>query len=344
MASVYHLFIKSENLNTYLTIENRNLEGPGKKRYYAALLIQRVYRGYRVRKMVKFWHQQATIIQRWVRGWLVRWHLPETYQEYFIRLTQSYYDKMATKIQALWRGYLVRKNMPMSMAELARLKKLMEESNARITGTMRGLFARMNEKGLGALDEDQRRKLGDECRQWVLYILFKTHHLVRTEVIEGIYSEHGQNKKSQIEEWMSKLPMKKYMDDLRKIYNKEFANTEKPIHYLFESRAYREMEDCFRLRDRSHELKPVPYKLESNLHKKPFDTTNRPVRYPYFPPQARQNPYGVQVSLLRQFEKFSQESDFDLFVHKFKEPQRSPPPYYIDTWMKKCSLHYPDDD
>lgn len=76
--------------------------------YFAAVRIQRLFRGYRVRKTIKHWNGKATIIQKHVKGWLVRWHLPELYAELLDLKYQRYYNQMATKIQALWRGYSVK--------------------------------------------------------------------------------------------------------------------------------------------------------------------------------------------------------------------------------------------
>lgn len=78
-----------------------------KQIYFAAVRIQRSFRGYRVRKTIKQWNKAATMIQKHVRGWLVRWHLPELYAYLLDLKYQRYYNTMATKIQALWRGYSV---------------------------------------------------------------------------------------------------------------------------------------------------------------------------------------------------------------------------------------------
>lgn len=60
-----------------------------------------------VRQMVKKWNKAAIAIQRRIRGWLLRWHLPEYYDRYYYRLQLRIYNKKATIIQARWRGYWV---------------------------------------------------------------------------------------------------------------------------------------------------------------------------------------------------------------------------------------------
>lgn len=61
-----------------------------------------------VRKKMELWKKAAMLIQRVVRGWLVRWHMPDYYRAYILRRQRKYYNEKATKIQSLWRGYWVR--------------------------------------------------------------------------------------------------------------------------------------------------------------------------------------------------------------------------------------------
>lgn len=48
------------------------------------------------------------------------------------------------------------------------------------------------EQAFKKMEEQRMDELEEEAKQWVLYILFKLHHLGRTTQREGIYSIHGQ--------------------------------------------------------------------------------------------------------------------------------------------------------
>lgn len=150
-----------------------------------------------VRKKIELWRKAAILIQRVVRGWLVRWHMPEYYRAYILRRQQKYYNEKATKIQSLWRGYWVR--IKVTETVLFLLRKVYQ-----IRKTLR-VKERVAEKlRLERLNEELQRKMKEEfekmksvseqeeeSRKMVLFTLFKVHHLLRTEHREGIYSIHN---------------------------------------------------------------------------------------------------------------------------------------------------------
>lgn len=86
---------------------SREFAASDKKLYFSAVAIQRLWRGYFVRQTIKDWNKKAITIQRFVRGWLARIHLPERLKDYFYYLSAFYYNQQATIIQAFWRGYCV---------------------------------------------------------------------------------------------------------------------------------------------------------------------------------------------------------------------------------------------
>lgn len=83
----------------------------------------------------------------------------------------------------------------MPIKELVKQKQLTEQQSANMREIMRQKFQALRLYGRRSsvsisqdIDQDT---MGEECKRWVLFILFKTHHLIRTYCKEGIYSIHG---------------------------------------------------------------------------------------------------------------------------------------------------------
>ncbi|KAK9737766.1 IQ calmodulin-binding motif [Popillia japonica] len=195
MASVYNLIGNPSGVSREIIREHGRLEMPIRIRYFAALTIQRCYRGYKVRCIVRYWHNMATVIQKVVRGWLVRWHRVDYLKQYLARMEERDLNNNARKIQAFYRGYQVRKTLSMPIKELVKQKQLTEQQSANMREIMRQKFQALRLYGRRSsvsisqdIDQDT---MGEECKRWVLFILFKTHHLIRTYCKEGIYSIHG---------------------------------------------------------------------------------------------------------------------------------------------------------
>lgn len=61
------------------------------------------------RKELKRLHAAATIVQKWVRGFLTRINMPQIILNSIEQKNTMFYDQMVRKIQASWRGYMVMK-------------------------------------------------------------------------------------------------------------------------------------------------------------------------------------------------------------------------------------------
>lgn len=61
--------------------------------------------------MLKTWNNAATLIQKIVRGWLVRWHLPMIYRDYIEWRNWKHYNDCASKIQAFYKCAKVYHNL-----------------------------------------------------------------------------------------------------------------------------------------------------------------------------------------------------------------------------------------
>ncbi|XP_063920592.1 uncharacterized protein LOC135135463 isoform X2 [Zophobas morio] len=211
MASVFHLCcdafeIKRRVLETY-----SNFAAIDKKLYVSAVTIQKTWRGYIARQLIKDWHKKVTFVQKYVRGWLVRRHLPELLKEYYDALSIKYYHNCATKIQALWRGYRTRKTT-LSLRALLHERSAIEAASSAMKEQMKKLFEKLR---TGPLSEKY------QYLEQILKMLFDRHHLLRTTITEGIFSIHGSTELSCIEKILKSFRFTAYMKELHALLDKE---------------------------------------------------------------------------------------------------------------------------
>lgn len=93
MASVYYLFDDAKDIADYIIWSTEAKFELDKKRYFAALIIQRTFRGYAVRCQYKNMVQAAITIQKYARGYLLRMHLPDVAAQAFKRKCIATYRK-----------------------------------------------------------------------------------------------------------------------------------------------------------------------------------------------------------------------------------------------------------
>ncbi|KAB0796361.1 hypothetical protein PPYR_10422 [Photinus pyralis] len=334
MASVRQYIRDAEIFPVHIIKKYAAFEDIGKKRHFAALKIQRVFRGYLVRKLVERWHRAAIVLQKFVRRWLVLWHLPQFYEEYLQWRNETYYHRMATRIQAAWRGYKVRKGR-VPIKELLRRRLSIERLNEKIVLSMRDAFKN--------LEKEKMEQMNREAEGKVAFIIFKLHHHLRTYQREGIYSRHNSKQLSPIEVLFHSLPLRRYMDDLRRRYYSEVGRERPPRRYMFLDKKMQEIEDLYRNFERSKPVTEISVPVDVVAHDKPFDLLSKPAelrfeRRTLCRDQYPSPPFKLERTVDRS--KHVAEEDFDLFVHKKCAKGRGPPPYYIDHWTKRCEEHY----
>ncbi|KAF5296390.1 hypothetical protein FQA39_LY12509 [Lamprigera yunnana] len=332
MASIQQYVCESEQFAAYIIKNLPAYEKLRKERHFIVLKIQAYWRGHRVRKEIRKWHQAATVLQKYVRRWLVIWHLPEIYRNYYEWYMEMYYHKMATRIQALWRGYRVRRD-GMSPKESLQTRLASARANSEMTATMKNAFATMKKLKMEKLDE--------ESKGWVLFIFFKLHHHLRTYQREGIYSEHNSKKLSSIENMLKCMPFDIYMRQLKNIYYKEITIKKPKPPYMFKDRRMQELEDFYRNRDRSYEPKDI-FVPDRNIHEKPFIRSSKVPEKPYEKSIFTIGKYSTPRAYLGRpvvKAEHMSNSDFDLFVYKKAVPKEVPPPYRLDHWFSRCTQH-----
>uniref|UniRef100_A0A1B6CWS1 Spermatogenesis-associated protein 17 n=1 Tax=Clastoptera arizonana TaxID=38151 RepID=A0A1B6CWS1_9HEMI len=191
--------------------------------YVAAQTLQRYFRGYITRKHMKFLHKKATIIQSNWRGVLGRKQANRVIKNKLDAMYQKFYDKSAIMIQKAFRGFYVRKYV----FSFYKMKEKLNNVCIR------------NEELLEILQQYKETSLKEReqienanCEKQVQLILFKLHHLIRTNQIEGIYSLKGTKEYSCIEKMMKKAKFKEYMEK-KKLVNQAKCKEAEPHKYTF---------------------------------------------------------------------------------------------------------------
>lgn len=139
-----------ESLYKELRIRSKIASQNTRSKFLYARKIQTIYRGWRVREMMKTWHRSATIIQKTWRGLAGRKRYFQILECTVQREIEEYHNRSARKIQSLWRGYYSRQHI-------------------------HDHYKMKTEQVLAA-------------KRLIKCVAHKLHHLLRTHQIPGIYS------------------------------------------------------------------------------------------------------------------------------------------------------------
>ncbi|CAK1543144.1 unnamed protein product [Leptosia nina] len=188
------------------------------KRFLAVLLLQRMTRGYLIRKHIAWLSFNATIIQCAFRVHRAR----KAYRGALRRAVRNkhgrHYAQAATKIQALWRGHHSRRTKFCYRSYRKWLATVKERGERRAAEAVEfGIRSRADDLGI----------LEEEARQWLAYVVFKLHHLLRTYVCAGVYSDPGTSELSEFEKLLTSIRYTEYMKRLKRKYH-EFVRKFRP--------------------------------------------------------------------------------------------------------------------
>ncbi|CAG9764259.1 unnamed protein product [Ceutorhynchus assimilis] len=349
MASVYYLFDDAIHVAEYIVEKYSQQDTNLKVNHCAAIIIQRSYRGYVVRKLHRQKLRAVIILQKYIRGWLVRYHMPDFLQEVYDRKCLNLYNKAATKIQSMWRGVLVR--FEIDIKQMMKDKKLLMDKiqGLHISDSLDSQKKRDKEPTIEETDEDEDMVgsgtlFGQNSflQAQIIKMMFNRHHLLSTEMRRGVLDTTEELK--QIEKILKTLPWKSYMNNKRSLYYKyrKYEKCQKPAyHYNFTDPKMRKQEDLNRLRDKSHDLKEEYMDNYVEDTKKPFILHSKVTALPYEQSIMRQGQYTKRNSEITRTEDKSKNISGEDFILTLRDIVRKSkiPPYYVDFWYEECWAH-----
>lgn len=172
----------------------REAEESRQREYDAALHIQAVMRGVRLRQFIKYLHMCAGRIQMAWRGYLGRIEYHRKLADKVEERQLNYYNSMATKIKAVWKGHYVRANV-YDYYSMKMYLGALEEKNQIVRARLKEYEEEMkNRQELeGQLAElDKYNKHARSC-----------HYMMSTKVRSGVYGKY--EKEPYFEEQMKEV-------------------------------------------------------------------------------------------------------------------------------------------
>ncbi|XP_065827999.1 spermatogenesis-associated protein 17-like [Oscarella lobularis] len=200
---------KNDVLDEYFA-RQREAEINRFREFDAAVKIQSSFRGWKVRRRMRFLHNAATTIQSAVRGYFAFKSFQELVKRRVFEMRMNFYNRMATLIQSVWRGYYSRKYVH-SYYTLKSYLEGVKETNSIVREKL-GQYKKAMEV---ERDWMEKAALETQLREHAS----KTHYLLSTETIGGIYSSPHSLKIDEREVWLRKTqprtpPRRKSQDEV----------------------------------------------------------------------------------------------------------------------------------
>ncbi|XP_059045158.1 uncharacterized protein LOC131840954 [Achroia grisella] len=188
------------------------------KRFLAVLLLQRMVRGHLVRKHIGWLSKNAITIQCAFRVHRARKAYRAALRRAVRQKHARHYARAARIIQALYRGHYSRRTKFCYRAYRCWLATVTERGERRAAEAVEfGVRSRA----------DDLRILEEEARQWLAFVVFKLHHLLRTYVCAGVYSNTETSDLSEFEKLLKSIHYTEYMKRLKRKYS-EFVKKYRP--------------------------------------------------------------------------------------------------------------------
>ncbi|OAF69648.1 Spermatogenesis-associated protein 17 [Intoshia linei] len=220
-----HLIVEYSNRLT--DTENNRFD-----EYFAAVKIQSWFRGVKWRKQLKYLNECATKIQKTWRGYMGR----QKFRRLAMEKKDQEYNKMrrdaAIMIQKTWKGYYSRKYKHDYYAQKMFLNGIQKRHKIYILEKLEK-SKQINLENKIDFESNQEKELKKYC--------IKNHHLVGTNMIDGVYSSKYHPKLQKMNDlikYYNKMENKKSMREIKKkmklkcitVENK-YSNPTKPFDF-----------------------------------------------------------------------------------------------------------------
>ncbi|XP_041981125.1 spermatogenesis-associated protein 17 [Aricia agestis] len=334
MASMHSFLPTTEEYFTELQQRADLAESRRHARFKAVVLLQRMTRGYLIRKHMAWLARNATVIQCAFRVHIARRAYRIALSEALRNKHAKYYAVAATRIQALWRGHYSRRTQ-FSYRSYRNWISNVVDKGEKLVAEVKDFRVKSKEENLKTLEREAEQKLA--------FIVFKLHHLLRTFAIAGVYSDHATNELSDFEKLLKSVKYTEYRRKLKRKYDKfvmaqrsQFSNKALfPIIGEGNDYWYLSLPDMYELTKPMKEKEDTRQSLthRSKVHKEPF--LWRKVRYS----DTCKGPFKPDEKL--KAISWPRDPRFCLYVQHYK-PQSDVfnyVDYHINALLKrKCSI------
>ncbi|XP_071568692.1 spermatogenesis-associated protein 17 [Temnothorax nylanderi] len=208
MASLLRFAVNPVELRNAIKIKHDLAESSRLVHFIAARKIQAWFRGIITRNHLRKLHENATVLQRHWRGYHARMFINQYLAERVRQMWQHHYNNMATRIQAVWRGYWSRKTQINFLQLQQWLRNVYTKNNETLEN--------MKKFRQGEL-EHAESVTEQEAMLWILFILFKLHHLLRTKCRPGVITRIDKTRFVYIEEMLKCLEYDQYISKARSV-------------------------------------------------------------------------------------------------------------------------------
>ncbi|CAH1113277.1 unnamed protein product [Psylliodes chrysocephalus] len=326
MASIYHFYEEAQHTEN-LVFESYKVQNDFQTKVnWAATKIQSFFRGLIVRVKLEYDKNAAIVIQKYVRGWLLRYHLPDKLQEFYDENCFKFYNQCAAKIQATWKGYVFRK-YTFCIKDVLAARTQIAKGNEEIFQLFKQPFNEFNKTQF---------EISDDYIREIYEILFDRHHLLRTNHIKGVLSQEGTEELAILEKLIKVMPWQDFITGIHKIYY-DCSRKKEPITYKYSDKRLHIHEDFIRyMIKRLAEFPQAPKRQKP----KPFILSPKVDRPPVIPILTKgrfvppiKNPIRVTDSRHHVGCK-----NFHLHIphanRLYETPMKSG--YRIDFWYEEC--------
>ncbi|KAH9638168.1 hypothetical protein HF086_008772 [Spodoptera exigua] len=218
MASVHKLLPTAADFYAELQARSDAAENYRHKKFAAVMILIKFTRGWLVRRYLAWLANNARTIQCAFRKFVAMKARRAALRRAVRNKHDKYYAHAATIIQALWRGHYSRRTKFCYRKYRSWLATVKERGERRA--------AEAAEFGIRSRADDLRI-LEEEARTWLAFVVFKLHHLLRTYVCAGVYSDHATSELSEFEKLLKSIHYTEYMKRLKRKYD-EFVRKHRP--------------------------------------------------------------------------------------------------------------------